>query len=152
MTQRWAYDFDGVLAEAPPHPAKKWGYMNGGERRVHRAMLLEHYASARALIAPETRTFAVITARSRWAQNVSEAWLARYYPARWELFMLDEARTIRNVVAFKAKCLRELAATDFAEDNVTVVRALRRAVPHCRVWLYRNGELEWTPPDASRHT
>lgn len=141
--QRWAYDFDGVLAEAPPHPAKKWGLMKGPERAARKAQLLEHYARARPLLTPETRSFAVITARSQWAKPVSMDWLKRYYAGRWELWTLLEARTIPNVVAFKAQALRDYGATDFAEDNVTVVRALRRALPACRIWLYTpaTGEL-----------
>lgn len=142
VTQRWAYDFDGVLAEAPPPAPKKWGLMKGPERAARKQLLLEHYARARPLLAPETRDFLVITARSLWAQAVSEEWLRRYYPLRWGLDMLEEARTIRNVVRFKAASLRDYGATDFAEDNVQIVRALRREVPECRVWLYRAGRLE----------
>lgn len=146
-----AYDFDGVLAQAPPESKKAWRRMNGEERKARRAFLLAWYEATPPLFIPDVNVghFEVITARSEWAREVSLAWLQRRYPYRTGLHMLGKtSRTIENVVAFKADVLRRFGVTDYHEDNRAVVRGLRRAVPTCRVWHYKGGRMLLDYPEA----
>jgi hypothetical protein len=41
-----SYDMDGVLALNPPPNIKKWGHMNGDERRARKEFLYDWYNSA----------------------------------------------------------------------------------------------------------
>jgi len=59
-----------------------------------------------------------------------------------------KARNIENVVAFKADVLRRCGVTDYAEDNRTVVRELRKVVKTCRVWHFKGGRMVLDYSDA----
>lgn len=147
---RYAYDCDGVLAVGPPDPPKPWRRMKGPEREAWRVQLEQHYRQAAVLYEPPpTQFFVVITARSLWAHQVTEAWLVKHYGPRVdELCTLVGARTIERVVEFKAGILRTRGITDYVEDNRTVVRGLRRAVPQCRIWHYKGGQMNLDYPEA----
>ena len=141
-----AYDLDGVLCEAPPANHKPWRKMKGPERAAHQDMLKDWYGKAKGLYWPTERAFHVITARSEANRAITERWLARHFGGKnarevVELHMFSGARTIANVVEYKARVLKRIKATDYSEDNRDVVRALRRAVPECRVWHYKNGQM-----------
>ncbi len=144
-----AYDLDGVLAEAPPEGSKAWRRMKGPERAERRAFLGRWYLTAKGLHKPTEHGFHVVTARSTWARETTLDWLAARYGDRMlGLHMLKGGRTIERVVAFKAGVLRELGATDYSEDNRTVVVALRKAVPECRIWHYKGGRMNLDYPEA----
>lgn len=53
--------------------------------------------------------------------------------------MLEEARTIERVLAFKSGVLRLYGITDYAEDNREVVRGLRALKLDCRIWHFKRG-------------
>ena len=144
-----AYDFDGVLAEAPPESAKAWRRMKGPERLERRAFLARWYLTAKGLYKPTEYGFHVITARSAWAKETSLDWLmARFGDRMIGLHMLEGARNLENVVKFKARVLVEFGVTDYSEDNRAVVTALRKAVPTCRVWHYKGGRMNLDYPEA----
>ena len=138
----WAYDLDGVLAEAPPAYVKPWRKMTGPERAAQITRTIDHYLVAHSLFSPEPGDFHVITARKVTTRKVSLDWLERRFGQRvLELHMLEEGRTIENVVRFKADVLRRIGATDYAEDNRTVVRELRKQDLACRIWHFKKGEM-----------
>ena len=56
-----SYDMDGVLALNPPPNIKKWGHMNGAERKARKEFLYDWYNSAELLYKPtEDKLFSVI--------------------------------------------------------------------------------------------
>lgn len=139
----YAYDLDGVLAEVPSDGKKSWRHMNGRERGERREELLAHYATAKPLFLPPMgQVFFVVTARSLWAREVTGRWLDKHHGRSVvELVMNEGARTIENVVVFKAAFLRAKFVTDYAEDNRAVVRGLRKVLPTCRVWHFKKGNM-----------
>ncbi len=124
-----AYDLDGVLAQGPPRARVKWGLMKGPERIARRQALLDWYASALPILLPHD-SFWVITARKDEpdVRAVTERWLADRYGNRvLGLHMLTVSRTLPHVIAFKASVLKTLPAGLFVEDNLQVLRGLKRA-------------------------
>lgn len=147
----YAFDLDGVLCEPfAPSTTKAWRRMNGQERAQRKEEQASFYVNARPLLDPEPRRFHVITARKdSSARRQTEAWLGKHLPGRViQLHMLTEGRTIENVVRFKSAVLRDVGAKDYAEDNRIIVNALRKAVPMCRVWHFKNGRLNLDYADA----
>lgn len=140
----WGFDFDGVLAAGPAPNDKKWGVMNGEERRARKAHLLAHYAVAAKIHDPVTWTFHVITARKAdpAVRRVSERWLTQNFAVGrvLGLHMLEVSRSVPAVIEFKAGIIQCLGITDFVEDNVKIVNGLRRLLPACRVWLFADGQ------------
>ncbi len=132
------YDLDGVLAQGPPKSAKPWGRMTGPEREGRRQELLRFYGTAPTTgLRPLERRFDVITARKEdpEVRRVTTAWLEQYFPKRVRtLVMLPVARSVKNVVAFKAENIIAMELTDFTEDNPQIVRGLVLAAPSCRIW------------------
>ena len=145
-----SYDLDGVLAYPPPQPLKPWGRMTGTERNARRDALLFHYEAAEVLWRPD-RPFVVVTARKGDERTsiVTRYWLEREFNGDClAIYMLDRARTIRNVIAFKSETLRSLGLRQHYEDNPAIVRGLRRALPGVDIVLFqplREPQLAATP-------
>ena len=150
MSQIWAYDLDGVLAQGPAPSPIKWGRMNGVQRKAHKDGLLYHYSQAAVLHRPQGR-FHVITARKEdpAVRAVTEQWLHERMPGQViSVSMLDQPRRIDVVVPFKASVLKYVWATDFLEDNPAVVRGLRSSCLPVHVWLYKKGQILPDPAKA----
>lgn len=145
MNRLYAFDMDGVLAEGPPAREKKWSQMNGPERNHALDQAVVWYRNAGQLFVPEVEGFHVITARKDRpdVRAVTEQWLADRFGARiLGVHMLSGSRTIEKVSEFKSETLLKIGATDFHEDNVAVVRAMRKILRgRVRVWLYAEGKL-----------
>lgn len=142
-----AYDLDGVLAEVPPASlfTKKWGRMNGEERRTRGEQLLAHYSRARLLHRPVEERFVVVSARKN-AEDVAtttSTWLAFQGVEPHGLYLLDRARTLRNVIDFKVSVLRQVGAVEFTEDNRQVLAGVARLLPGLKLWWYKpDGDRE----------
>lgn len=124
-----AYDLDGVLAQGPPRARVKWGLMKGPERTARRKALLDWYTTAPGILHPSD-SFWVITARKDDpdVRAITERWLFNKFDNRvLGLSMLSVSRTIPHVIAFKASVLKMIDACVFVEDNLTVLRGLKRA-------------------------
>jgi hypothetical protein len=134
------YDLDGVLAVAPPLATKPWNRMNAAERASRREFLVIWYKCAKPLITPSDMKFVVITARKDVPEvrRATERWLKKYFPKQTiRLYMLKEARTMVNNVNFKAEVIRREKLLTFVEDNIQVVRELRK---RCKAKIfYFNG-------------
>lgn len=130
-----AYDIDGVLAEAPPTAAKKWGLMNGAERRARLAQLERHYRKARVLHHPMS-SFWAVSARKENTRQITEDWLARHFKMCQGVFLLSGPRTTERVVKFKIAALRQVNAQEFTEDNLRVLRAVARQLTECQCYWF----------------
>ena len=144
MVFKSAYDLDGVLAVQPPKREKTWGKMKGPERKAHLEWLVRWYKDAPPIHKPREAAFLVITARkdNPEVRQATEDWLRRTFPSRvYKLFMLQESRSIKNVLRFKSRILMEHNIEDYVEDNREVVKGLRPLVPWCRIWHFKNGKM-----------
>lgn len=143
-----AYDFDGVLAESPPASTKPWGQMNGRERAQRQQALLDHYGKAQPLLIPK-EPFIVISARKETAdiRFVSTQWLKTHHQHNFqELHLLPIARTIKNVVTFKAAILQHTQATTFTEDNRNILKGLKSITElTCQLYYWKQGMNEPIP-------
>jgi hypothetical protein len=127
-----SYDIDGVLAAQPPPNEKKWGRMNGTERKARKEFLIDWYTNAEKLIEPTETTFHAISARKREPRvyEVTKDWLNEYYPERVISFhLLGESRSVVNVVAYKSSKVLELGVSRHYEDNKKVLRGMRKILP-----------------------
>lgn len=139
-----AYDLDGVLAEGPEPVSKPWGRMSGQERADRQTFLLYSYMTARRLFDPPEESFYVITARKRSdaVGQVTQDWLQEKFPGRVRgLFLLNEARSLKNVIQFKGEVLKQIGAQEFTEDNLKVLKGLSA----CGAKLYHFDGLERRP-------
>jgi hypothetical protein len=141
----WAFDLDGVLAAPVPESffTVPWRKMNGVQRKGRSLRLLGWYERAPGeFVPPGEEGFHIITARKESVRAVTERWIsAQPWGKRvLSLSMLNVSRTVRNVVEFKVGVVRVLGVTDFAEDNLAVVKGVLRGA-ECRVWHYRDKAL-----------
>lgn len=155
----FAYDLDGVLAQAPPKEwfVKPWRRMSGAERRERQAALTSWYRLAPVLLVPEFRTLHVITARKRDQGEVTREWFDEKLPEHrlWTLDMLIDSRTLQNVIEHKRQSLLGLfsiGVTDFVEDNAAVLRGLAKLGVPQRLHLFSGAgdemSLFWDPHGA----
>lgn len=124
-----SYDMDGVLALNPPPNIKKWGHMNGDERRARKEFLYDWYSSAELLYKPTEDKFHVISARKKdqrtWEITIN--WLNKYFPGRViSLSLLNVPRTVNNVVKFKNDAINSIGAIEHTEDNKKVLRGISK--------------------------
>lgn len=144
-----SYDIDGVLAEQPPPNDKKWGHMNGDERKARKQFLYDWYENATALIQPTEDKFYAISARKREPRvwNITKDWLNKYYPERVIDFrLLGESRTVENVVRFKAQTVLELGVQRHYEDNKKVLKGMRKLLPsEIELYFWEKGMAEPVP-------
>lgn len=144
-----SYDIDGVLAQQPPPNEKKWGLMNGVERKARKIFLNNWYASANKLLNPKEETFYAISARKQEDQirTITNNWLYQHYPQRvLGLYLLNKPRNIQNVVQFKAQTIIKLNAQRHYEDNKKVLKGLRKLLPeHIELYFWETGMLEPIP-------
>lgn len=127
-----SYDIDGVLAAQPPANEKKWGHMNGAERKARKEFLYNWYTNAEKLIEPVEETFYAISARKREPRvyDITNEWLNKYYPKRVISFhLLGESRTVANVIQYKSNKVLELGVKRHYEDNKKVLRGMRKILP-----------------------
>lgn len=139
-----AFDFDGVLAVKPELTGPAWSRLKGHERAARQQRLLEHYLTAEPLLRPEGR-FHVITARKSTTDvvDISLAWLHRHYPDQiLGVHFLSAARTLENVINFKAKTLHELGVEHFTEDNKSVLRGLASYGVPAKLWFWKSGMIK----------
>lgn len=141
----WAYDLDGTLCNTMPKPPKAWGKMMGTERNAWKQKLLQEYQKAvPLLIPPENQKFIVISARKNDIEvhKITLNWLFTFYKKNLTgLFLLEDSRSIENVVNFKTKILKNYFVNDFVEDNWQVVKGIRKLAPEKTIWHYKNGQL-----------
>lgn len=127
-----SYDIDGVLAAQPPANEKKWGHMDGAERRARKEFLYDWYANAEKLIEPAEQEFYAISARKREPRihTITKDWLNKYYGKRvLAFYLLGTSRTVENVVQFKSETVLELGVQRHYEDNKKVLRGMRKVLP-----------------------
>lgn len=144
-----SYDIDGVLAEQPPPNSKKWGHMDGAERRARKEFLYDWYANATPLIQPKEDKFYAISARKREPRvwNITKDWLNKYYSERVIDFrLLGESRTVENVVRFKSQTVLELGVQRHYEDNKKVLKGMRKLLPsEIELYFWEKGMAEPVP-------
>lgn len=143
MECRKAFDLDGVLAEKPPQSNKKWGKMNGIERKERKNFLLHWYANAKPLI-PWDGISLVITARKSEAFDATISWFLKHYKKIPQIYFLATTRTIENVVSFKSQWIKVHHITDFYEDNKKVLKGLKELYPECN-YHYVSETLDISP-------
>ena len=127
-----SYDIDGVLAAQPPPNEKKWGRMNGEERRNRKDFLYDWYANAESLLVPAEPSFHAISARKREPRiyTITNDWMNKYYSGRvLSISLLGESRSVENVVKFKSERVLELGVKRHYEDNKKVLRGMRKLLP-----------------------
>lgn len=127
-----AFDMDGVLAEIlPPPRTKSWGRMTGAERAAWNAGLLESYHTALPMRRWQLGS-PVITARKATPDVIKATadWFERHYGVVPEhIHFLEQARTLKNNTAHKARWLLHHDVRVFYDDSLPLLRALRILLP-----------------------
>jgi hypothetical protein len=135
------YDIDGVLASKPTPSDKKWGRMNGIERREYKLALLDQYANATPLLVP-TEPFIAISARKEdpAVRRVTTEWLmSRYGVLAEEVVLLPRSRSIENVIDFKSAAILNYQITEFTEDNKKILKGLALNNLPCDLYFWEEG-------------
>jgi hypothetical protein len=144
-----SYDIDGVLAAQPPPSEMKWGKMNGVQRKARKDFLYDWYENAEKLIEPVETQFYAISARKREPRihTITKDWLNKYYGGRVISFhLLDNTRTVENVVRFKSEKVLELGIQRHYEDNKKVLRGMRKLLPQTvELYFWERGMQEPVP-------
>lgn len=145
MECKFAYDMDGVICEAPKENEKSFFKMNGVERKERNAYLRHHYAYAAPLHIPAEESLIIITARKfhKPVQNFTRFWTTKHLRGKEiQIHFLREARTIKNVAKFKNRVIAELGITDFVEDNLRVLKEMKKqGTTALRLHYFENGAM-----------
>ena len=134
-----SYDMDGVLALNPPPNTKKWGHMNGAERKARKEFLYDWYNSAELLYKPTEDKFHVISARKKDQRTweITMNWLNKYFPGRViSLSLLNVPRTVNNVVKFKNDAINSIGAVEHTEDNKKVLRGISKINKNIKLYFW----------------
>jgi len=134
-----SYDMDGVLALNPPPNIKKWGHMNGTERKARKEFLYDWYNSAELLYKPTEDKFHVISARKKDQRTweITMNWLNKYFPGRViSLSLLNVPRTVNNVVKFKNDAINSIGAVEHTEDNKKVLRGISKINKNIKLYFW----------------
>ena len=134
-----SYDMDGVLALNPPPNIKKWGHMNGAERKARKEFLYDWYNSADLLYKPIEDKFHVISARKKDQRTweITMNWLNKYFPGRViSLSLLNVPRTVNNVVKFKNDAINSVGAIEHTEDNKKVLRGILKINKNIKLYFW----------------
>lgn len=134
-----SYDMDGVLALNPPPNIKKWGHMNGAERKARKEFLYDWYNSAELLYKPTEDKFHVISARKKDQRTweITMNWLNKYFPGRViSLSLLNVPRTVNNVVKFKNDSINSVGAVEHTEDNKKVLRGISKINKNIKLYFW----------------
>ena len=134
-----SYDMDGVLALNPPPNIKKWGHMNGAERKARKEFLYDWYNSAELLYKPTEDKFHVISARKKDQRTweITMNWLNKYFPGRViSLSLLNVPRTVNNVVKFKNDAINSVGAVEHTEDNKKVLRGISKINKNIKLYFW----------------
>lgn len=135
------YDIDGVLASKPTPSEKKWGRMNGLERKAHKENLLYQYDNAKPLLIP-TKPFYAISARKDepLVRAVTTNWLKdRYGDLVLGVALLPMSRSIENVVKFKNAAIENYQITVFTEDNKKILKGLHENACPAELYFWEEG-------------
>lgn len=127
-----SYDIDGVLAEQPPASEIKWGRMNGSLRKERKEFLYDWYEHARPLLMPSEEKFYAISARKLDPRNytITKNWLEKYHSNKViDFYLLNESRSVENVVNFKSRTVLELGIQRHYEDNKKVLKGMSKILP-----------------------
>lgn len=133
-----AYDLDGVLAEKPPASSQKWGKMSGEEREARRRYLVEHYRRAKRILCPIGGGSIVISARKEEpsVRSATLAWFLDNYGQTYKLYLLQESRSVENVIKFKTEVLRKNSQVKYYyEDNKKILTGLKKNLPHIKYFF-----------------
>ena len=124
-----SFDIDGVLAKSPISAKKKWSQMNGIERRNRKAFLLTWYQYAPPLFSINEPIIA-ISARKNTPEitSITRQWLNKYYPNVVNFYLLNESRSIKNVVKFKSDIINKLNIEAHYEDNKKVLSGISKNI------------------------
>jgi hypothetical protein len=134
-----SYDMDGVLALNPPPNIKKWGHMNGAERKARKEFLYDWYNSAELLYKPTEDKFHVISARKKDQRTweITMNWLNKYFPGRViSLSLLNVPRTVNNVVKFKNDAINSVGAVEHTEDNKKVLKGILKINKNVKLYFW----------------
>tara|TARA_R110000823_G_scaffold214671_1_gene344465 strand:- start:769 stop:1215 length:447 start_codon:yes stop_codon:yes gene_type:complete len=140
-----SYDIDGVLAKQPPPSIKKWGRMNGVERRKRKEFLNYWYLNADKLIEPKEKTFYAISARRNEKEiiKITNFWLKKNYPERVvNFYLLSNSRSLENVIEFKTNVIKHLQVNRHYEDNKKVLKGLKKSLPNVELYFWELGMTE----------
>lgn len=145
MQKDCAFDLDGVIALLnfdPKHPTcqKSWSNKNGEERKAYKEYVKSLYRNATLGLDPRNivdpmKPIIIITARKADDDVIAMTmeWLKEkgvaYHPGGLRCHFLDKGRTVKNVIAFKSKWLKEYAIEEFFEDNKKVLKGISENVP-----------------------
>ena len=142
----WGYDIDGVLAEQPPASTKKWGRMNGEERKERQNYLLRWYLTAEPLYNPPHNATA-ISARKHTPeiQEITNAWLATHRPQITHFYLLTGTRTLDNVATYKANIIKQQNITHYVEDNKQILKRLAKLLDNTTLYHWEKGMQEPQP-------
>jgi len=135
------YDIDGVLASKPTPSEKKWGRMNGAERKAHKENLLQQYDNARPLLIPAEPFYAISARKDEPAvRAVTTQWLKeRYGELVLGVALLPISRSIENVVMFKNAAIVNYHITVFTEDNKKILKGLHENDCSAELYFWEEG-------------
>jgi hypothetical protein len=143
MEYNIAFDLDGVICEKPIDFGVSFFKMTGQQRKNRDEYLLKHYTIANPLFIPLEKEFIIITARKEKLQtvNATEYWCDKYLLGKkFKIFFLQKARCIKNVAEFKNKIIEQNNISEFSEDNMKVLKAIKKINNNkCKLFFF-NGE------------
>ena len=141
-----AYDFDGVLSVMPKRP-KPYRLQNGLERKIYLENKIKWLQITPCLWKPK-KPFYIISGRKEQFKNISIDWLERNKLNYIDVFFMNKSSTSKNMIEFKTEKLKELKIERYFEDDLKILRKLKKNLPYIEfVPVPRNEENQITLSD-----
>ena len=140
-----SYDIDGVLADQPPQAEKKWGHMNGLERKARKQFLYKWYQNAQPLLVPRETEFIAISARKKepLIYDITSKWLTKNFDNKiLRIYLLEKSRSLENVIEFKSNVISNCGIQRHYEDNKKVLKGISKLLPDVELYFWEKGMQE----------
>jgi uncharacterized HAD superfamily protein len=124
-----AYDFDGVLCPMAKRD-KPFFKQSGEERKIYNFLKLEYIKNAPLIFKPKEKNFYIISARRERFRLETEEWLKKHNIKPIETILMENiSLTFEHCVEHKLNWLKKLKVNKFYEDDVKIVRYLKKKLP-----------------------
>ena len=134
MSIKIGYDFDGVICESEPKPAKSYFKMKRDERKLYNELSEAFEATAEMKIIP-LQPCCIITGRTLSYKEATETWLENHNITQYKIFYNPYAATRKNMITHKVSIIIKEKIAVFYEDDPVILKTLSRRIPECNFFL-----------------
>jgi len=112
--------------------------MKGIERKRRESFLITWYQSCGKLFNINEPIIAISARKNTpLIRHITKLWLEKNYPNVVSFYLLNNSRTIENVINFKSCIINQENITEHYEDNMKILKGIRKNVsPNVKLFYW----------------